>query len=62
MIPESFAGIAPIRSEARDGELARWSLYQEKLKHLEQRHEIFAAWIVMVFVALLVISPESFLG
>ncbi len=36
--------------------------YQEKLKHLEQPHEILAAWIVMVFAALLFISLESFLG
>jgi hypothetical protein len=36
--------------------------HEEKLKHLEQRHEILAAWIVMVLVALLFISFESFLG
>ena len=36
--------------------------YEEKLKHLEQRHEILAAWIVMVFVALLFIGLESFLA
>src|SRR5882757_9177899 len=61
----------PIRSGARDGELDRASGdmskfdpddYEEKLKHLEQRHEILAAWIVMVFVALLFIGLESFLA
>jgi hypothetical protein len=36
--------------------------YDEKLKHLEQRHEISAAWIVVVFVALLLVSLESCLG
>ena len=36
--------------------------YEEKLKYLEQRHEILAAWIVMVFVALLFIGLESFLA
>ena len=34
--------------------------YEDKLKHLEQRHEIFAARIVVVFVALLLISLEAF--
>jgi len=36
--------------------------YDEKLRHLEQRHEISAAWIVMVFVALLFVSVTSFLS
>ena len=34
--------------------------YEEKLNHLEQRHKILTIWIVMVFVALLLISLESF--
>jgi hypothetical protein len=36
--------------------------YAEKLKHLEQRHEILAAWIVVVFIALLFVGLESSLG
>jgi hypothetical protein len=34
----------------------------QNLKHLEQRHEILAAWIVAVVVALLFVSLESCLG
>ena len=36
--------------------------YEEKRKHLAQRAEILAAWIAMVFIALLFISWESFRG
>src|SRR5882724_4071819 len=59
----------PIRSGTRDGELDRASGdiseldpddYQEKLKLPEHRHEILATWIVMVFAALLLVSPQSF--
>ena len=34
--------------------------YEEKLNHLEQRHKILTTWIVMVFVALLLITLELF--
>ena len=36
--------------------------YAERLKHLEQGHDILAAWILMLLVAILFISLGSFLG
>ena len=61
----------PSAIHACDGELKRPSRgmseldpddYAERLKHLEQGHDILAAWILMLLVAILFISLGSFLG